>query len=100
MKERRVRFTATARKHVDRERTWWLENRDYKELFANELESAVRVLSILPGAGSPYTRAGIPDLRRLFIRKLTCHLYYTFDDDEVLVRALWGARHERGPALP
>lgn len=27
------------------------------------------------------------------------HLYYTFSDDEVIVRALWGARRERGPQL-
>ena len=99
MKERRVRFTATARRHVDRERTWWLENRDYQELFANELQAAVRMLAVLPGAGTPYTQAGVPDLRRVYIRKLTCHLYYTFDDHEVIVRALWGARRERGPAL-
>ena len=100
MKERRVRFTATARQHVERERTWWLENRDYQEVFVIELEAAVRVLAILPGAGTPYTQARVPDLRRLYVRKLTCHLYYTFDDDEVIVRAFWGARRERGPSLP
>ena len=30
MKERRVRFTVTLQGHVDRERTWWLENRGYR----------------------------------------------------------------------
>ncbi len=100
MKERRVRFTATARRCADRERTWWLENRDYQDLVATELEAAVHILAILPGAGAPYPQADIPGLRRLYIRKLTCHLYYTFDDDEVIVRTFWGARRERGPHLP
>ena len=99
MNERRVRFTETASQHVDRERTWWLANRDYRELFETELESAVRILALLPGAGAPYSHPGVADLRRLYLRKLGCHLYYTFNDDEVIVRALWGARRERGPAL-
>jgi plasmid stabilization system protein ParE len=99
LKKRRVRFTATARRHVDCERTWWLENRDYQDLFAAELEAAVQVLATLPGVGTPYIQVRVPGLRRLYVRKLTCHLYYTFDDDEVIVRAFWGARRERGPSF-
>jgi plasmid stabilization system protein ParE len=99
MKRRRVRFTATAEQHLEHERAWWLRNRDHQELFATELESAVRVLAILPGAGTPYRLAAIPELRRLYLRGIGCHVYYTFDDDEVLVRALWAARRERGPTL-
>ena len=30
---------------------------------------------------------------------LTCHLYYTFDEHEVVVRAVWGARRRRDPSL-
>ena len=99
MNARRVRFTETASQHVHQERTWWLENRDSQELFATELETAVRILALLPGAGTPYLRTDVPDLRRLYLRKLACHLYYTFDEDEVIVRALWGARREHGPTL-
>ena len=40
MTERRVQFTATAHDHVAREQQWWLENRDYRDLFATELEEA------------------------------------------------------------
>ena len=99
MKERRVRFTATARRHVDRERTWWLENRDYQALFATELEAALRILALLPGAGASYPQADVAGLRRLYLEKLASHLYYTFNDEEVAIRALWGARRERGPRL-
>lgn len=99
MTDRHVRFTATARRHLEREHTWWLENRDYRELFATELEQAVRVLAVLPGAGTLYTQTKAMGLRRLFIRSLGCHLYYTFDDRQVIVRAMWGARRERGPRL-
>jgi plasmid stabilization system protein ParE len=99
VKDRRVRFTATAGQHLDLERTWWLENRDHQELFATELESAVKILALLPGAGTPYLRTGLLGLRRLYLRKIACHIYYTFNDDEVIVRALWGARRERGPMI-
>lgn len=99
MIERRAQFTGTAAQHVQDEREWWLANRDYQELFAAELESALRVLAILPGAGTLYPQSGPPGLRRLYLRKLSCHVYYTFDDELVIVRALWGARRERGPDL-
>lgn len=99
MTPRRVRFTATAQEHVRREKTWWLENRMYTEIFATELEDAVKVLAILPGAGTPYQYADVPGLRRLYLRKIACHLYYTFDEHEAIVRALWGARRERGPTI-
>lgn len=99
MKERRVRFTETAARHVTGERAWWLANRDYRELFATELESTLQIVAILPGAGTPYTRTSTAGLRRFYIQKLACHLYYTFNEDEVIVRALWGARQERRPEL-
>lgn len=99
MKERRVRFTATARQHLDHERTWWLENRDHQELFAIELEDAMKILATLPGAGTPYLITEDVELRRIYLRGIACHIYYTFDDDEVIVRALWGARLERGPEV-
>lgn len=99
MKPRRVRFTATAAQHVTAERSWWVTNRDHQELFATELESAVRILAILPGAGTRYPQADRPDFRRLYARRIGCHLYYTFDDAEVVVRAVWAARRERWPVI-
>lgn len=68
-------------------------------MFTTELESAVRLLGLLPGAGALYPHTNVADLRRLYLRKLDCHLYYTFNDNEVIIRALWGARRERGPVL-
>jgi hypothetical protein len=96
---RRVRFTATARGHVQREQEWWLENRTHFDVFVAEFEQALRVLALLPGAGTSYAQAGVAGLRRLYVPKVACHLYYTFDEDEVIVRAFWGAHRERGPRL-
>jgi hypothetical protein len=35
----------------------------------------------------------------VYLRRTALHLYYTFDDDEVIVRALWGAHRGRGPQI-
>jgi plasmid stabilization system protein ParE len=99
LKHRRVRFTFTAQQHVAREKAWWLEHRDHTEVFAEELEQALKVVATLPGAGTVYARSPVPGVRRVFLRRVALHLYYTFDDDEVVIRALWGARREHGPQL-
>lgn len=69
------------------------------EVFAAELEAALEILARLPGAGTAYLQAGVAGLRRLYVPKVGCHLYYTFDEDEVIVRAFWGARRRRGPRI-
>ena len=99
MSRRRIRFTATAQRHAQREKEWWLDNRDEKAIFADEIEHALQILEILPGAGSKYDQSRTPGLRRVYLEKIDCHLYYTFDHGEVLVRALWGARRRRGPKI-
>jgi hypothetical protein len=96
---RRIKFTATARRHVQREQQWWLENRTHTEVFVGEFEQALKILALLPGAGTSYPQAGVTGLRRIYVPKVACHLYYTFDDNQVIVRAFWGARKERGHRL-
>ena len=81
-------------------RSWWIGNRDHVGLFADEIDGAIRLLSRLPGVGTVYDEAGSTGtLRRLFLRRLDSHLYYSFDDREVVVRALWGARKGQPPGL-
>jgi plasmid stabilization system protein ParE len=99
LKNRRVRFTATAREHVRREKAWWLANRDKPDVFIEELEQALKIIATLPGAGSLYAQSPIPGIRRVYLRRIAVHLYYTFDGARVVVRAFWSARRERGPRL-
>lgn len=99
MKQRRVIFTATARRHISHEHQWWLEHRDYPDIYSAELEAALKILSVMPAAGSPYPGTSISGLRRLYVEKVAHHLYYTFDDEQIIVRAFWGARRGRGPTF-
>ena len=77
MKNRRVRFTATAREHVRREKAWWIANRDHNDVFAEELEQALKVIAALPGAGTLYAQSPVPGVRRIYLRRIAAHLYYT-----------------------
>jgi len=99
LKQRHVSFTFTAQQHVAQEKAWWLENRDHPAVFGEELEQALKIVAVLPGAGTVYPNPSVPGLRRVYLRRVGLHLYYTYDDSRVIVRALWGARRERGPQL-
>ena len=91
MKLRRVRFTEGARAQIVEQKLWWVRNRDHMEVFGEELQEAVALLRISPAAGTGYPRPAIPGMRRIYLRRLSSHLYYTFDDDEVIVsRAVLG----------
>jgi hypothetical protein len=46
-----------------------------------------------------YAQSPVPGVRRVYLRRVDAHLYYTFDDARVIVHALWGARRERGPRI-
>ena len=97
MTRRRVRFTATAREHLRLLKRWWQENSERPEILPHDLEEAVKMLSALPGIGSPYPSAPIPGVRRFYLERLMSHLYYTFDEHELVIRALWHARRGSGP---
>ena len=99
MKRRHVAFTKTAREHVRAAKQWWIENSLRPEILVREIEDAVSLPSVLPGAGSIYAKADVPSLRRVYLRRLTSHLYYTFTDDEVVIQALWHANRKHGPEL-
>lgn len=97
MTRRKVRFTATARKHVRLLKQWWQENSTRPEILPHDLEEALKMLSALPGIGSPYPSAPITGVRRFYLERLMSHLYYTFNERELVIRALWHARRGSGP---
>jgi plasmid stabilization system protein ParE len=96
---RRVRFTATAQEHVRLLKNWWLENSSRPEILHHDLDAAVKLLSAVPGIGSLYPAAPIPGVRRFYLERLMSHLYYTYDQRELVIRALCHARRGLGPDL-
>jgi hypothetical protein len=49
--------------------------------------------------GPRYPQARIAGLRRLYLRRTSSHLYYTFTQDAVTIRAFWHAKRGHGPFL-
>jgi plasmid stabilization system protein ParE len=94
---RKVRFTATAQNHVRLLRRWWSENSAYPEVLQHDLDKAIETVSILPGVGARYPAAPVLGVRRLYLDRLMSHIYYTYDEREVVIRALWHARRGSGP---
>ena len=84
MKQRHVSFTRTAQRHVAQEKAWWRENRDYPEVFVEELEQALKVIAVLPGAGTLYARSLIPGVRRVFLRRVALHRTALHEDDRMV----------------
>jgi len=80
----RVPFTSGAFDHVRRQKAWWLKNRDYPDLFADELERVLEILSRMPGIGTPYKLSPIPGVRRVYLRRAAVHVYYTAKFSSVL----------------
>jgi len=99
VKRRKVVFAEIARDQLRAAKTWWVENHRPVEILADEIEHAVRVLAWMPGAGALYPRAGVAGLRRLYLRRISCHVYYTFSRDAVTIRAFWHAKRGYGPFL-
>ena len=97
MKRRRIQFTATARRHLLHERDWWVKNREHVDAFATDIERTVNLIATLPGVSSGYSR--MPGVRRVFVERIGVHVYFTSDEESVIVRAVWGARRRRGPRL-
>ena len=97
MNVRRVRFTAIAERQFENERVWWRKNRDNKEVFEIALEHTLARIATHPETGAACRRPIPRGLRRCYVTKIACHLYYTSDEHTVMVRALWGARRARGP---
>lgn len=93
----RVDSTSEADEHARTIDAWWREHRPTaRDLFLDELTRVLALLAAWPMLGAPYRAGG---LRRLMMRRVRCHLYYSVDAERrsILVRAIWHSSREPGP---
>ncbi len=82
---------------------WWLEHRQAApDLFLDELDQAIDLLSDLPDIGSPFRRTDLPGIRRLLLRRSKYWIYYFHDSRRsiVFILALWSTFRGSDPSLP
>lgn len=97
-----VRLAHRAERDVRRIDAWWRENRlAAPDLFASDLSQAIRPLRGAPEIGP--LREVLPGdgVRRILLRQTQFHAYYRFDfnDDCVVIVALWATQRGRAPSL-
>jgi hypothetical protein len=99
--EYRIDSTSEADGHARAIDVWWQEHRSVApDLFLRELTHAFTLLATLPMLGAPYDHPAAPKgTRRLLLRPVKCHLYYTVDtvDRSILIRAIWHSSREAAP---
>jgi len=94
----KVELSAEAQAQVDRIDAWWRENRQAAaDLFAEEMEQALRTLAETPAVAVRYGPK--PSVRRLLLRRTHHHLYVIEESARVYVVAVWSAYRGRGPRL-
>jgi plasmid stabilization system protein ParE len=94
----KVELSAEAQSQVERIDAWWREHRQAApDLFAEELEEALRTLAETPAVAVRY--APKPGVRRLLLRRTHHHLYVVGEPARVYVVAVWSAYRGRGPRL-
>jgi plasmid stabilization system protein ParE len=90
-----------AQRRFEAEDAWWREHRDAQELFVDEFAQILEQLTAAPGTGQRYRLLRGKLIRRVLMRKTSCHVYYFHDKDHdrIEIHSIWGARRERGPEL-
>lgn len=92
-------FAQRALRDIERCATWWVQHRDSRELFADELLVALDRIRRDPVLGPVYRVVRGLEQRRLLMPKTAHHVYYRIDGESLLILTVWGARRGRPPRL-
>jgi plasmid stabilization system protein ParE len=95
-----VEVTPRAAAQIERAASWWRLNRPAAQgAVADDFEAAIQLLAQQPGVGSRSTSQRYPDLRRLFLSRLSYHVYYRVEPGKIVALAFWHASRGTGPQL-
>jgi plasmid stabilization system protein ParE len=93
-------FARRALREIERHARWWVEHRDARGLFEEELAHVLGQIRSDPNCGQLYRRVRGREQRRILMPKTARHLYFRREDAErILILSVWGARRGRGPKL-
>jgi len=95
-----VIITERARRELVRVAGWWKANRKIAPyLFVEEFEATLELLAAMPASGTAAPSHRYPGLRRRILPRTRYFVYYTVDDDIVIVRSIWHGQRGKRPRL-
>jgi plasmid stabilization system protein ParE len=98
----RVVFTQRALAETREAVTWWRENRPAApDAIREELARVVTLLAAQPRIGARARSERLPGVRRLFVSRVRCFIYYRVDERaaSVVILAFWHESRGRGPGV-
>jgi len=97
-----VEISNLAAQHIRELESWWRQNRTSAPKAAREeLQRAVRLITMTPFIGHPAADVALPDVRRIHIARIWYFLYYRLAEDpkRIEILALWSESREGGPPI-
>jgi plasmid stabilization system protein ParE len=97
-----VEISGFAAQHIRELESWWRRNRrSAPNAVREELQRAVRLVSMTPFIGHPAADVEIPNVRRIHIARIWYFLYYRVvgDPQRIEILALWSESREGGPPI-
>ena len=95
----KARLSARARREVLRIDENWRTRADHKTLFVDELEAMLTKLGRDSNLGTRYDALTRERILRTRLRRSQYYVYYTMNDDEVVVLSVWSALRGQQPRL-
>jgi len=97
-----VEISNLAAQHIRELESWWRRNRRFApKAVREELQRAVRLITMTPFIGHPAADVELPNVRRIHIARIWYFLYYRVAEDpqRIEVLALWSESREGGPPI-
>ena len=95
-----VLISKRAAAQVQKCASWWAENRAAAPgAVAEDVGTAIKLLSQQPGIGSKHEGARTLDVRRLYLRRIGYFIYYSADSQTLRILAFWSAQRAAQPTL-
>jgi len=97
-----VEISDLAAQHIRELESWWRRNRtSAPNAVREELQRAVRLVSMTSFIGHPAADVEIPNVRRIHVPRIWYFLYYRVDGNpqRIEVLALWSDSREGGPPI-
>jgi plasmid stabilization system protein ParE len=97
-----VEISSLAAQHIRELESWWRRNRtSAPNAVREELQRAVRLVTMTPFIGHPAVDVELPDVRRIHISRIWYYLYYRVAENprRIEVLALWSESRDGGPPI-